>query len=60
MVHELLVISKLKRKRLPINKRTVMDFHLIVYEAHLITTEVELSYTLKTKNYSWMRTSLDM
>lgn len=58
MIHEVVEIGEFKRKGLPINRRTVMDSHPVVYEAHLIATEVELSYALKTGNYSWIRTRL--
>jgi len=59
MLHEVVEISELKRMGIPVNKRTVIEFHSKAYEAHLTATDVELSYAFKVKNFSWIRTRLE-
>lgn len=59
MLHEVVEISELKRMGIPVNKRTVMEFHPKVYEAHLTATDVELSYALRVGDFSWIRTRLE-
>jgi len=59
MLHEVVEISELKKMGIPINRSTVMDFHTKVYEAHLTATDIELSYALKKRDFSWIKTRLE-
>jgi len=53
MVHEVVEISELKKKGIPIDKQTVMVFYPEVYEAHFTAMDYELTYALNQRNYEW-------
>ncbi len=58
MVHELVEISELKKKGIPIDKRTVMRFYPKVYEAHFVAIDYELSHALSRGKYGWIERRL--
>lgn len=58
MLHEVVEISELKKKDVPIDKQTIMKFHPKVYEAHLTAAEYELTYAFNRKNYDWIKLRL--
>lgn len=60
IIHEVVEISELKRMGVPINKRTVVEFHPRVYEAHLTATEYELDYAVRKGDYAWLKNRLDL
>ena len=56
MVHEIVEISELKKKGIPITKQTIMDFYpKTTYEVHLTATEYELTHALNKKDYAWIK-----
>jgi ribosomal protein L14E/L6E/L27E len=55
MIHEVVEISELKKKRVPINKQTVMNTYTSVVETHYTATEYELDYATDKKDYEWLK-----
>ena len=56
MVHEIVEISELKKKGIPITKQTIMDLYpRTTYEVHLTATEYELTHALSKKDYAWIK-----
>ena len=56
MVHEIVEISELKKKGIPITKQTIMDLYpRTTYEVHLTATEYELTHALNKKDYAWIK-----
>lgn len=55
MIHEAVEISELKKKKVPINKQTVMNTYLGVVETHYTATEYELDYAIDKKDYEWLK-----
>lgn len=58
MVHELVEICELKRNKILITKRTMLDFPFAVYSAHIQATEMEFNYALVQTDYDWLRKRL--
>lgn len=59
MIHEVVEISELKKRGVPINKQTVtVTFPNSSYDTHYTATECELDYALSKKNYTWVKTRL--
>jgi len=56
MVHEVVEISELKKKGIPIDKQTVVNYYpRTTYEAHFTATEYELTHALNKKGYDWLK-----
>jgi hypothetical protein len=55
MVHEVVEISELKKKRIPIDKQTVMNTYPNTLEIHYTATEYELDYAIDKKDYDWLK-----
>jgi hypothetical protein len=58
MIHEVVEISELKKKGVPINKQTVMMMHPN-YETHYTATEHELDYAIDKKDFDWLKIRID-
>jgi hypothetical protein len=58
MIHEIVEISELKLRGIPIHRRTFLEHPLAVYEVHLTATDYELKYALRQKDYDWLRLRL--
>lgn len=54
MIHEVVEISELKKKGVPINKQTVMMIHPN-YETHYTATEHELDYAIDKRDFDWLK-----
>ncbi len=59
LIHEVVEMSELKKKGIPINENTVMMFLPEVYEAHYTATEYELNFVLSKKDFDWLRVRID-
>jgi len=59
MLHEVIEISELKRRRTPINRETIINCDReMIYDAHLTATEYEIRHALKENNLEWIRLRL--
>jgi len=54
MIHEVVEISELKKKGIPINKQTVLMVHPS-YENHYTATEYEMDYAMSRGDCDWLR-----
>ena len=55
MLHEVVEISELKKKNVPIDRQTILKFYPEVYMAHFTALDYELTYALEKKNYEWFK-----
>ncbi len=55
MIHEVIEISELKKKGIPVNKHTCLNYPRAVYEAHLTATKFELTHALNKKDSEWLK-----
>ncbi len=56
MVHEIVEISELKKKGVPIDKKTLMDSpKTVIYDAHLSAMEFEMGYASRKGDIEWLR-----
>lgn len=59
MVHEVVEITELKKRGLPIDKRTLVDSpKTVIYDSHLSAMEFELGYALRKGDLDWLRIRL--
>jgi len=58
MIHEVVEISELKKKGVPINKQTVLMIHPN-YETHYTATEYELDYALVKEDFDWLKVRIN-
>ena len=59
MVHEVVEITELKKRGIPIDKRTLVDSpKTVIYDAHLSAMEFELGYALRKGDLDWLRIRL--
>ena len=58
MVHEMVEISELKNRGIPIDKQTVIRFYPEVYKAHFIAIDYELTYASNKGDYRWIKRRL--
>jgi hypothetical protein len=57
-LHEVVEISELKKKHIPIDKLTLVNFHSTVCAAHLTAIDFELALAFNRKNYDWIKLRL--
>lgn len=59
MLHEVIEISELKKKGIPINEMTIVSRHLkTTYEAHIVAVEYEIKHTLNKEDLAYVRLRL--
>lgn len=59
MIHEFVEIGVLKKRGVPIHKRTLIDSpKTVIYEAHLSAMEFEMGYALRKGDLEWLRIRL--
>lgn len=58
MVHEVVEISELKKRDIPINKQTIIQFYTEVFKVHFTALNYELTYALNKQHYEWIRSRL--
>jgi len=52
LVHELVEMSELKKRGIPVGKETVMSFHPEVYEMHMEAFEFELDLAVEEVDHA--------
>ena len=60
LVHELVEMSELKKKGIPLGKETVTTFHPETYEAHINAFEFELDMAVDEGDHAWVEQRLKL
>ena len=60
LVHELVEMSELKKRGIPVGKETVMRFHPKVYEVHMEAFEFELDLAGEEGDHAWVEQRLKL
>jgi hypothetical protein len=60
LVHELVEMSELKKRGIPLGKETVTTFHPEVYEAHMNAFEFELDMAVDEGDQAWVEQRLKL
>lgn len=58
MLHEVVEISELKKRSIPVDKQTMKTHTVETYTAHLKATDVEFTYALKIGARGWLQKRL--